>query len=112
MVANCTSSNEDLNVVESHGLANVTVELKNGSEIRRTDTDNQGGFVFEELRPDKWTLSISSDNLPEYHSLEQDTFELELKPGQKEEISAKVLPMKRRIHIITEPQTLLEEKQK
>jgi len=64
------------------------------------------------LRPDKWTLKIYSDNLPEYHYLEEDTFELELRPGQKEEISAKVLPRKRRIHIIAEPQTLLEEKQK
>lgn len=112
VVANYSSSNEDPNVVENHGLANATVELKSGSEIKRTDTDNQGGFIFEELRPDKWTLSISSDNLPEYHYLEQDTFELELRPGQKEEISAKVLPQKRRIHIIAEPKTLLEEKQK
>ncbi|MCJ7730640.1 MAG: hypothetical protein MUO27_12320, partial [Sedimentisphaerales bacterium] len=92
--------------------ANATVEIKSNSEIKRTDTDNQGGFVFEELRPDKWTLKIYSDNLPEYRYLEEDTFELELRPGQKEEISAKVLPRKRRIHIIAEPQTLLEEKQK
>ena len=110
--ANCGSSNGDAKLVEDHGLANATVELKSSSEIKRTDTDNQGGFVFEELRPDKWTLKIYSDNLPEYHYLEEDTFELELKPGQKEEISAKVLPRKRRIHIIAEPQTLLEEKQK
>jgi uncharacterized membrane protein len=107
-----SSSNEDTNVVESYGLANTTIELKSGSETKRTYTDNQGGFVFEELRPDKWTLNISSDNLPQYHYLEQDTLELELKPGQKEEISAKVLPQKRRIHIIAEPKTLLEEKQK
>jgi hypothetical protein len=112
VVANCGSSNEDTKLVEDHGLANTIVELKSSSEIRRTDTDNQGGFVFEELRPDKWTLKIYSDNLPEYHYLEQDTFELELKPGQREEISAKVLPKKRRIHIMAEPRTLLEEKQK
>jgi hypothetical protein len=110
--ANCGSTNGDAKLVEDHGLANATVELKSSSEIKRTDTDNQGGFVFEELRPDKWTLKIYSDNLPEYHYLEEDTFELELRPGQKEEISAKVLPRKRRIHIIAEPQTLLEEKQK
>jgi len=112
VVANCSSSNEDANLVEDHVLANTIIELKSSSEIRRTDTDDQGRFVFEELRPDKWTLKIYSDNLPEYHYLEQDTFELELSPGQREEISAKVLPKKRRIHIIAEPQTLLEEKQK
>jgi|GEM_PF-499895 len=110
--ANCSSSNEDPNVVENYGLANTTIELKNGSEIKRTCTDNHGGFVFEELRPAKWILNISSDNLPKYHYLEQDTLELELRPGQKEEISAKVLPQKRRIRIIAEPKTLLEEKHK
>jgi len=105
------SNSADTKLIEDHGLANAIVELKSGSEIKRTDTNNQGCFVFEELRPDKWTLKIYSDNLPEYHYLEKDTFELELKPGQREEISAKVLPRKRRIHIITESQTLLEEKQ-
>ena len=99
-------------LVEDHGLRNTIVELRNNSEVRRTITDNQGCFEFEEVRPGKWTLKIYSDNLPEYHYFEKDTFELELKPGQKVEISAKVLPKKRRIRIITEPQTLLEEEQK
>ena len=106
------SNDADTKLTEDHGLANAIVELKSGSEIKRTDTDNQGCFVFEELRPGEWTLKIYGDNLPEYHYLERDTFELELKPGQKEEISANVLPRKRRIHIIAEPQTLLEEEQK
>ena len=112
VAGNSDSNSADTKLIEDHGLANVIVELKNSSEIRRTDTDNQGGFVFEELRPGEWTLKIYSDNLPEYHYLEKDTFELELRPGQREEISAKVLPRKRRIRIIAEPQTLLEEEQK
>jgi len=99
-------------LVEDHGLANTIIELRNSSEIRRTVTDNQGRFEFEELRPVKWMLKISNDDLPEYHYLEEDTFELELKPGQRREISAKVLPQKRRIRIIAEPQILLEEEQK
>ena len=99
-------------LVEDYGLANTIIELRSSSEIRRTVTDNQGRFEFEELRPGKWTLKINSENLPEYHYLEKDTFELELKPGQRVEISAKVLPKKRRIQIIAEPKTLLEEEQK
>jgi len=99
-------------LVEDHGLVNTIVELRNSSEVRRAVTDNQGRFEFEEVRPGKWTLKIYSDNLPEYHYLEKDGFELELKPGQRKEIYAKVLPQKRRIRIMTEPQTLLEEEQK
>ena len=105
-------SGGDAKLVEDYGLTNTIVELRSSSEIRRTVTDNQGRFEFEELRPSKWTLKINSENLPEYHYLEKDTFELELKPGQRVEISAKVLPKKRRIQIIAEPKTLLEEEQK
>jgi len=57
-------------------------------------------------------LKIYSDNLPEYHCLDKDTFRLELKPGQETKVSARVLPKKRQIKIIDQPQTLLEEKQK
>jgi hypothetical protein len=112
VAANSSSSNTDAKLIEDHGLANTIVELKSSSEIKRTVTDNQGYFEFEELRPGKWIVKIYSDNLPEYHYFEQDTFELELKPGQRKEISAKVLPKKRRIRVIAEPQTLLEEEQK
>lgn len=98
-------------LVEGIGLRNTIVELRNSSEVRRAITDNKGCFGFEEIRPGKWTLKIYSDNLPEYHFFEKDTLELELKPGQRREISAKVLPKKRRIQIIAEPQTILEEEQ-
>jgi hypothetical protein len=111
-VAGNSSSNINTKLVEDCGLANTIVELKCSSEIRRTVTNLQGHFEFEELRPDKWTFKIYSDNLPEYHYLEEDIFELELKPDQKKEIFAKVLPKERRIRIIGKPQTLREEKQK
>ncbi len=99
-------------LIEANGLPNTIVELKDSSEIRRILTDRQGRFEFKELRPGKWTLKIYCDNLPEYHYFEKDTFEVELKPGQGTEISAKLLPKKRRIRIIAEPQTLLEQEQK
>lgn len=88
------------------GLANIVVELAKGSEIKFRVTDRRGCFEFEELRPGKWTLKIYDNNLPKYHYLEKDTFEFELKPGQKEEVLVKVLPKKRRIRIIEEGGTL------
>jgi hypothetical protein len=103
---------EDAKLIEGYGLANTIVELRNNSEIKRDLTDSRGHFEFQQLRPGKWTLKIYSDNLPEYHYLEKDTLEVELKPGQRIEIDAKVLPKKRRIRIIAEPQTLLKEVQK
>ena len=109
---NGSGNSEDAKLIEDYGLANTIVELRNTSEIRRTLTDNRGHFEFEQLRPAKWTLKINSGNLPEYHYLEKDTFEVNLKSGERKEISAKVLPRKRRIRIIDEPQILLEEEQR
>ena len=112
VVGNSSDNKVDTKLTEDYGLANTIVELKNSSETKRTVTDRQGRFEFEELRPGKWIFKIYGDNLPEYHYIEKDASELELKPGQKKEISARVLPRKRRIRIIAEPQTLLEEEQK
>lgn len=98
--------------VTDYGLENAVAELKNASEIKRTVTDRQGRFEFEEVRPGGWTLKIYADNLPEYHYFEKDTFELKLEPGQKADVSVKALPKKRRIQIIDEQKTLIEEKKK
>ncbi len=95
--------------VKSHGLANTLVELTNGLEIKRRITDRKGNFRFEELRPGKWTLKVYSNNLPQYHYLEEDTFEFDLKPGDDKEILIKVLPKRRLIRIIEEGEILLEE---
>jgi len=98
--------------IADYGLENTIAELKSASEIKRTVTDRQGRFEFEEVRPGEWTLKIYADNLPEYHYLEKDTFELKLEPGQKANVSVKILPKKRRIRIIDEQKTLIEEKKR
>lgn len=106
---NGSLNHDETRLAKTSGLANILVELTNGPEIKRRLTNGEGRFEFEELRPGKWTLKIYDHNLPQYHYLEKDTFEFELKPGGEEEVLVKVLPRKRRIHIIEEGGTLLEE---
>ncbi len=96
-------------LVESHGLPNIFVELTNPSETLRRITDGKGRFFFEDVRPGDWTLKIYDAGLPENHYLEQDTFTLELKPGDRKEVFARVLPKKRRIKIIEEGGVLGEK---
>ena len=109
---NGSLNNDEASLVKAHGLANILVELSNGSEVKRRVTNEKGYFGFEELRPGKWVLKIFDSNLPEYHYLEKNTFEFELGPGEEKEIFANVLPKKRRIHIIEDGGTLLEEERK
>lgn len=100
---------EEKKIVESGKLESTYVEITNGKERQLRITDERGYFQFEDLRPGKWTLKIYSDNLPMYHYLEKDTFDFELKPGDKKEITAKVLPRERHIKIIEEGGILEEE---
>ncbi len=109
---NASLSSDETKLVKTRELANILVEITNGSEIKRRVTDGKGRFRFEELRPGKWTLKIYDDNLPEYHYFEEDTFEFELKPGEEKEALVRVLPKKRLIRLIDEGGTLVEEEKK
>jgi hypothetical protein len=96
-------------LVEGYGLANVLLEFKSESETWRVLTDRKGRFSFDGVRPGQWTLTVYADNLPQYHYLEKNTFEIELAPGEKKEMEIRVLPRKRTIQIIEEGETLIEE---
>ena len=100
----------ETDLIEEHDLANVLLVLKSELESLGVLTDRKGRVSFHDVRPGHWTLTVHADNLPEYHYLEKDTFEIELAPGEKKEILVRVLPRKRTIRIIEEGKTLIEEK--
>jgi hypothetical protein len=104
--------NGESKLVQTQGIANILVELRNGSEVMRRLTNREGRFEFEEVRPREWTLKIYEDDLPKYHYFESDTFNLELNPGERKEVLVKVLPKKRSINIIDKGEILLEEEKK
>lgn len=83
-------------------LSNDLVELSDGKEHLRQLTDQNGGFSFEDLRPGKWILKIHDDILSSHYHLEQKEFEIELKPGEKKEVTVRILPDLRPIQIIDE----------
>jgi len=76
------------------------VELSGEGDVFRQTTDPDGRFLFEGLRPGTYTLKVSDDNLPEFHVFERDTVTVDLKPGAKEEVLVKVIPVVRTIQII------------
>ena len=94
---------------EEYGLTNIFVELKSESEIHRRVTNQNGNFLFENLRPGNWTLAVYENNLPAFHYLEQKKIEFHLHPGGEEEVLVKVLPQMRSINIIDTGEISIEE---
>lgn len=94
------SDEVDRPVVEKDGIANVLMELTNGTETLRRLTDAKGSFSLEGLRPGRWHLKVYDDNLPPYHYLEAQDVDIELKAGAAESVVVRVLPKLRPIKII------------
>ncbi len=88
------------------GFANVLVELSDGTEVKRRLTNEKGDFAFEELRPGKWTLKVRSARIPEHHHFEQDSFVLDMRPGDRWETLIRLLPQRRRVLILEEGGTI------
>jgi hypothetical protein len=97
-------------LVKEKPYSNAIIEIKSDDgEIKRTITNRKGNFTFHEIRPRRWTLTIYTDNIPEYHVLEKTTFQFDLLPGGTKDLSARIIPQKRTIKIINAPQTVIEE---
>jgi hypothetical protein len=90
------------------GESGVLIIITDGRQTHRRVTNEKGYFIFEDLPPGKWSLEVSSANLPRYHYVENEEYELELTPGATETISVRILPEKREIEIIDEGEILLE----
>jgi hypothetical protein len=103
---------EPLRYVAAGGHAGMPLELSNGLEIHRRVSDSRGQFVFADLRPGVWTLTAYDYSLPEHHLIQQDTFQVEVKPGTHTDLEVKVLPRRRALRLIEEGVLIQQEEPK
>jgi len=85
------------------GIANIVVELSDGVQVLRRVTNRDGIFQFTEVRPGRYTLTVIGGPLPDYHHVEQTTYQVELTPGQTGDVAIRVLQERRRIQMETTP---------
>lgn len=85
---------------ERGGHQGAVLELSNGTEFQRRVTDNRGRFVFTDVRPGSWSVTVVDGNLPEYHFVEQEVQHTDVKPAETKELGFRVLPRRRRIQIL------------
>jgi hypothetical protein len=96
------SSLETGELVEARPLAEILLELTNGSEVLRTSTDAGGAFSVSDLRPGFWRLKVYGHNLPALHYPEPAEAEFDLKPGEQRHLAVRVAPRLRPVQIIEE----------
>ncbi len=97
-------------IIELRGQPDIILQLSNGTEIIRRISDNQGRWTFTDIRPGRWVLTLLEGQLPENHYLEKDSYEIELRPGERKEAIFKIFPRHRAIRIIQEEKVIEEKK--
>ncbi len=90
-------------------MQGVIVELQREDEIQRRVSDRLGRISFADLRPGTWHVKLSAPGMPDYHYFEEETFTIELEPGQKKDILIRILPERRRIRMLRQGEELIEE---
>ena len=80
----------------------ILVELSRDDEVIRTMSDDEGKFTFMELRPGTWKFKVYDYNIPAYHYIQNPEMDITLLPGEKKDITVKVVPKKREIKILEE----------
>jgi len=100
-----TSSNPlfvDNSVLKTGGprVEGILVELSDGSEVLRRLTDTKGSFLFESLRPGKWSMKVYEHNLPPYHYFDITSKDIDLSSGHQEKVDIHILRKLRQIKMV------------
>lgn len=86
---------------EVGGAGNIVVELLSDRERYTVTTDEEGKFMFEDLRPGKWIVNIlETSGIPENYHFEKKQYVINIKPGVTKNISTRLVPKNREIIFI------------
>jgi len=94
-------------IVEAGGGRHVLLALTRDGETVRRMTDADGRFVFSDLRPGRWTLSVADAALPEHHYFENDTVPVEIDAGEATDLTLRVLPEHRPVRMLATAELVL-----
>jgi hypothetical protein len=85
---------------EAAGQAAATIEITNGRDIWRVQTDRTGCASFDRLPAGRWNLRVASSDLPALHTIENPERMLTLKPGEIQQVALRVLPQRRTLRLL------------
>lgn len=91
----------DAQLKEIGGVGGVRILLSNEGEFYQKTSDDDGTFLFDDLRPGAWTISIDESDLPPRHRVETKEIEVQIKPGETKKIDFSVKPRMKKIQFLS-----------
>jgi hypothetical protein len=85
---------------EAGGEEAVAVELSNGRDLWRAQTDRTGDASFDRLAGGNWHLRVAGSGLPALHSIENPERVLTIQPGENRQVALRVLPQRRTLRLL------------
>jgi hypothetical protein len=74
----------------SGGPPALLIKASCDGQVRRQLTDSDGRFSFDGLRPGRWEVTVARDGLPRLHTIDQDTFVVDVGSGTTDRIEVNV----------------------
>jgi hypothetical protein len=87
-------------LLEAGGQEAVTVEITNGRDVWRAQTDRTGTASFDRLPGGSWKLRVAGKDLPALHTIENPERPLALKPDESPQVVFRLLPQRRTIRLL------------
>ncbi len=78
----------------------VAVELSNGRDVWRAQTDRAGHAAFDRLPAGNYHLRTAAADLPPLHTIDTPERRLTLKPGETETVAIRILPQRRTLRLM------------
>jgi hypothetical protein len=95
---NALSASADLH--EAGGQEAVTIEITNGRDTWRAQTDRSGSATFERLAGGAWKLRVAGSDLPALHFIENPERTLTLQPGENQPVAIRLVPQRRTLRVL------------
>ncbi len=89
------SQTENLKIVGSSPIRGIECVVSGADEVYSTFSDEKGRFLFSNLRPGIWKVSVLSYGLPDFHYLNYNDLVLDLKSQDHKKVHFKALPVLR-----------------
>lgn len=99
-VSGSIAPKETERVRDSLDVAAVVVELASGSDRQRTLTGRDGRFLFEDVFPGQWTLSVHHEKLGNAYVMDHKSRTVRVGPDETSDVHFYVRPIRRPHHMI------------